>query len=400
MSRLRFDRRLVPLALLLPMPLLAFASCAEAESSGPEDEDSGIVVPPPPPEEASVPPVPVVDGGCDASDPNCVARPISCAEAPWCPVPTTVSTRFALTSVWGTGPSDVWAVGSGGTIIHWNGTAWVITPTTVKNTFHAVWGRSATDVWAVAMTDTIFHTTGFANGTAEWKRATNAVEPDNARAATAVWGSGAGDLRIGTRARAYFDPDTGEFPWIDQYTLDESDGGVAWNAVLGEGNVHAFWGASATDIWLVADNSEKNGWERGMIKHGTPGAKGGLEWTTVDSQSTVVLEGIWGSSANDIWAVGDKGTIRRRTNGATRWEIIASPTQEPLHAIWGSAANDVWVVGDSGTILHFDGTTWSKSLAAFDLGLKPNLYGVWGSSANDVWIVGDNVSLHFTGAKP
>lgn len=394
------DRRIVPIAAMVPAALLAFASCADAGDFRPQEDDPRTSVPEIE-EDASAPPPPVSDGGCDASEPNCVSHVISCAEAAWCPVPTTVSSRFALTSVWGTAKNDVWAVGSGGTIIHYDGTAWTITPTAVKTTFHAVWGRSATDVWAVSMTDTIFHTTGFANGTAEWTRVTNAAPPEGARAAMAIWGSGAGDLRIGARARTFYDPKTGTFPSVHQYTLGEDgDGGLAWDAVEGEGTVLGFWGSSATDVWLVADNSETNGWERGMIAHGTaPPKPGPLLWTKIDSQSTVVLEGIWGSSANDIWAVGDNGTIRHLTNGAARWEIVASPTNEGLHAVWGSSANDVWAVGDSGTIVHFDGTTWSPSLAAFGLGPKPDLYGVWGSSADDVWIVGDNVALHYTGAK-
>ncbi|MBX3220318.1 MAG: hypothetical protein KF795_07335 [Labilithrix sp.] len=402
MIRLRMQRSvLLPAALLLPVVVFAFASCAEAEDSRPPEEDPRSSVPEAGVEDARAP-GDSADGGCDASASDCVSELLSCEEAPWCPVPTTVSTRYALTSVWGSGKNDVWAVGSGGTIIHYDGAAWSRTPTPVKSTFRAVWGRSATDVWAVAMTDTIFHTTGFAGGAAEWTRVTDASEPYEARAANAIWGSGAGDLRIGARARSFYDPDTGEFPFVAQFTLGEdADGGVAWEAVRGEGTVLGFWGSSATDLWLVADNSERNGWEKGMIRHGTAAPKGGgLVWSTVDSQSTMTLEGIWGSSADDVWAVGEKGTIRRMTKGASRWAIVSSPTTEALHAIWGSSANDVWAVGDSGTILHFDGASWKASSAAFALGKKPNLYGVWGSAANDVWIVGDSVSLHFTGPKP
>jgi len=73
---------------------------------------------------------------------------------------------------------------------------------------------------------------------------------------------------------------------------------------------------------------------------------------------------------------------------------------DALHAIWGSGPNDIWVVGDSGTVLHYDGTSFEPSTVQLPLGRKPNLYGVWGSSANDVWIVGDGVALHYTGPKP
>ena len=52
--------------------------------------------------------------------------------------------------------------------------------------------------------------------------------------------------------------------------------------------------------------------------------------------------------------------------------------------MWGSTSNDVWTVGDGGTILHWDGTAWS----AFVGGTTKSLSGVWGSASNDVWTVG------------
>jgi len=107
---------------------------------------------------------------------------------------------------------------------------------------------------------------------------------------------------------------------------------------------------------------------------------------------------VWGSSASDVWAVGDKGTIRHIAAGDTQWEIVTSPTKEPLHGLWGSSPNDVWAVGDSGTILHWDGATWSPSVAALPVNKKkPHLYGIWGSGPDDVWIVGDGIALHHTG---
>jgi hypothetical protein len=394
--RLLMERRLlVPLTLLVAAAVPVFASCAEAEDSRPADHDASVSLP-----EAGVgdapPPIDVPsDGGCDASEPSCVSEVLTCDQAAWCPVPTTVSTRFALTSVWGSGPNDVWAVGSGGTIIHWNGSAWEPTPTNLKNTFYAVWGSGPNDVWATSTTDAIFHSTGFANGKAEWTRAPNATEGPYSWAVQAIWGDDTGALRLGTRAQG-----VGWQEYINQYTLNrEAEGGMAWDPVYASGNVHGFWGA-AKDLWFVADNSEANGWEKGRTMHGVWNGEG-LAWTPVDSQAMARLEGIWGGSADDIWAVGELGTMRRmRTRGASRWEIIESPTKEGLHAIWGTAADDIWAVGDAGTILHFDGTTWKHSQAAFALGKKPDLFGVWGSSKNDVWIVGDNVALHYTGPKP
>lgn len=391
----------IPLVLAAAGLVPAFASCAEAQDSRPPGEETNVSIP-----EAGAADAPVTlpdatfpDGGCDPSDPGCVSEEITCEDAPWCPVPSNVSARFVLTAVWGTGPSDVWAVGSGGSITHWNGTAWTVTPTTTKNTFHAVWGTGPNDVWAVSMTDAIFHTTGFANGAAAWEQVSGATDASEAMVAHTIWGTAAGDLRIGARARMSYIPDVGS-DWVGQFVLTkDKEGNIVWTPEP-SGSVHGFFG-SATDLWLIADDSARmnNGWNKAQTLHGVAG-KGGFVWTPVDSQSTLLLEGIWGSSPDDIWAVGEQGTLRRMKKGMTRWEIVASPTKEMLHAVWGTAADDVWAVGDAGTILHFDGTTWKPSVAAFALGKKPDLYGVWGSSKNDVWIVGDGVALHYTGPKP
>ena len=61
------------------------------------------------------------------------------------------------------------------------------------------------------------------------------------------------------------------------------------------------------------------------------------------------LTGVWGSDANNVWAVG-RGEILK-WNGAV-WEAQASGTWNPLNAVWGASASNLWVVGTLGTILH------------------------------------------------
>ena len=57
-----------------------------------------------------------------------------------------------LSSVWGSGLNDVWAVGNpGGTIVHWNGSAWSSVTSTMNGTQMGVWGSGPNDVWAVGV---------------------------------------------------------------------------------------------------------------------------------------------------------------------------------------------------------------------------------------------------------
>jgi hypothetical protein len=61
--------------------------------------------------------------------------------------PTTAPIR----ALWGSASNDVWAVGSAGTILHWNGETWRLADeplrTATKEDLFAVWGTSSSDLW-------------------------------------------------------------------------------------------------------------------------------------------------------------------------------------------------------------------------------------------------------------
>jgi hypothetical protein len=46
-------------------------------------------------------------------------------------------------------------VGSSGTILHWAGSAWTSVSTDTTNSLNSVWGSGASDVWAVGYSGTI-----------------------------------------------------------------------------------------------------------------------------------------------------------------------------------------------------------------------------------------------------
>jgi hypothetical protein len=51
---------------------------------------------------------------------------------------------------------NVWAVGDNGTVLKWNGTAWVAQSVGVTNSsLYSVWGADANNVWAVGSGGTI-----------------------------------------------------------------------------------------------------------------------------------------------------------------------------------------------------------------------------------------------------
>ncbi|MCX5895024.1 MAG: thrombospondin type 3 repeat-containing protein, partial [Proteobacteria bacterium] len=117
------------------------------------------------------------------------------------------------------------------------------------------------------------------------------------------------------------------------------------------------------------------------------------EWVPMNSGTTNQLEGIWGSSGADVFAVGDYGTILHYDGSV--WSPMTSGTSQTLFEVWGSSGSDVFAVGRDGTILHYDGSTWSSMSS----GTTSHLYTIWGSSAADVFAAGQSGTiLHYDGS--
>ncbi|MDF2692968.1 MAG: Type fimbrial biosis protein PilY1, partial [Labilithrix sp.] len=315
-------------------------SCATTNEASPDREDGSVTAP-------GIDGGAPADAGCDAGDSTCPPKPASCEEVDFCPVPLDLDPSYALTSVWGASANDVWAVGSGGTIVHYDGTEWksVNSPSGVEGeTFRAVWGSSATEVWIVASSTKIFHTSRLAAGTAEWtpRPAFTSSDVRGARV-YALWGAGPDDIHAGGERTLVFDETAGMFLFANLLRARATDGGPSsWQVSDGidgrwtQATVHAIWGSSATDVWMSLDNSAEEPWARGSILHGTPGAggDGALVWTALDSRSTSTLESLSGSSSSDVWAVGAAGTIRRFSAAAERADTFPAPTTETLHRVW------------------------------------------------------------------
>ncbi len=94
------------------------------------------------------------------------------------------------------------------------------------------------------------------------------------------------------------------------------------------------------------------------------------------------LSGVWGFSGDDVFAVGEDGTILHYDG--TEWSSMSSGTTSNLEAVWGTAGNNIYAVGEEGTILHYDGSAWSPMEGA-----KGDLFlAVWGTGRSDVYAAG------------
>jgi hypothetical protein len=67
-----------------------------------------------------------------------------------------------LNAIWGVNATDVFAVGSSGTVIRYNGTAWTAMNSGTTGDLNAIWGVNATDVFAVGSSGTVIRYNGTA----------------------------------------------------------------------------------------------------------------------------------------------------------------------------------------------------------------------------------------------
>ncbi|MFT3712319.1 MAG: hypothetical protein QM817_32130 [Archangium sp.] len=205
------------------------------------------------------------------------------------------------------------------------------------------------------------------------------------------------------------------------------------------------WGTSASDVWTVgSDTGDGKGplvlhfdgtawtrldtnatgdlwWVFGFASGGPVflGGQNGLmlkfengAFTKMPTPGTAVVTGIWGASADDVWAVGaETGGARgafawRLQNGVWRDAPGFPPglvDTDALWKVWGRDANDVWLVGSAGKTLHWDGTSFSLVSA----GTGESLFTVHANSSRFVAVGGfgtgklvENVSGEWINLSP
>lgn len=156
-----------------------------------------------------------------------------------------------------------------------------------------------------------------------------------------------------------------------------------WHPVATSDNYNAVWG-NASNVWIVGNTILRCSAAGGCV------TEAGVPATT--------LYGIWGTADGSVrFAVGDGGKILTAT-GSGAWQSMASPTSHTLVRVAGSSATDVWALGDS-VVLHYDGTSWTNVPMTGDLAavrsrapsLAQGLFqlGLWVRSADEVYIGGD-----------
>ncbi len=149
------------------------------------------------------------------------------------------------------------------------------------------------------------------------------------------------------------------------------------------GDYHSVSGTSATDLWAVGDGN--------LIVHNN-----GQGWVPVPTgqASTVNYRGVYASSVNDAWVVGNNGqngtAVILHWDGSSFHAMTPPFTTEPLSAVSASGPNNVWIGGNGGVILNWNGSAFLNYTAAGLTG-APQINTVAAVSPTEVWFGGSPV---------
>ncbi len=203
-------------------------------------------------------------------------------------------TDATLFATWGAADDDVWAVGTGGTLVHWDGKKWSPTMGPVTKTLRAIWGFAADDIWVVGEAATVLHYDG-----QSWSQV---LIPD-------------------------YQPDPTQKP----YTV--------------KSNFLAVWGAAADDIWAGGLHDDQG---KGVLIHWDGSA---WAYQPIFQDETREVHAIWGFAKDRILMAGTQGMVLQ-FDGTQTFTELHPGTIATLFAISGFG-KDALIVGDIGTVLRF-----------------------------------------------
>jgi hypothetical protein len=264
---------------------------------------------------------------------------------------------------WASGPTDVWAIGSG--IEHYDGMTWSAVSVGGTGTARAVWGTGPSDVY-VTQAGGLYHYDGM-----QWTQTASTASPDLEN----VWRTASGTFWSAT-----------SFGMLEQ-------SGAGWLPIAIPS------GMSLKDLWGVGNELWAVGL-RGTVLH-----YDGAQWNRVhaDGFSQDVIEAVDGTSSTDVWAMLSNWQIGRYDGSA--WRSLPFTQGCVVQHIFVPSPGKPWAAGYVGPtstqpcLLEWDGTNWQSQTLTGATGLR--IAAIGGSGPSDVWLAGQygGPSLHWNGGS-
>lgn len=257
-----------------------------------------------------------------------------------------------LTSLWSGGPNEIWAVAQGKRrLVHGTRASagvpftWSVSEPATGPSREVVRGASPGDLWLTGYDD---------DGTAH---ILHGATTDGGMPTLTTLNIGVPDF-----TPSAFEVTAGDELWIAGNTdnavvahATTTGPSLVWDVSYrypgtGFTSFNAIWGNASNAIFVIGGTLNGNDYHRSTL------ADGGVGWTAVPSHANTSMQGVWGSEKTDVYAVGSFGAIRHwdgTTWSVSQLAVNGIPDYANLFAIHGSSANDIWAVGDSVAVHRF-----------------------------------------------
>ena len=319
----------------------------------------------------------------------------------WSPITIPDSESYTFYSVFGFSEDNIYVGGDSGAIAHYNGKDWkfIKTPGFRQEDFiKSISGPSSNDLYLCSYFGKIIHWNGETSevvSTQQKQKCFFAVWSVNSKCVFAVGDDGVINQYNGTEWKrlAFGNPKKMSKKDTSQKDIQSIDNGkcpvvhhskkkwIPQNDVKGIDLV-GVWGTSDDNVFAVGN--------AGTIYHFD-----GKKWQKQISPVIMTLYCIRGVAPDSIFSCGAKGTILNYDKG--EWKTMDSGTKKGLTSLWFANPNCGFAVGFAGTILQYDGTKWKQAVDP-DKVSHINFSDVWGFSETNVYAVGDLGTLyHYNG---
>ena len=258
----------------------------------------------------------------------------------------------SLNAIWGRSRTDIFAVGNNGMILHYNGTAWRNQVSPVQTDLNAIWGNE-TDIYIVGDNGLILK-----REYQTWATMLSGTEND----LLDIWGIADNDIFAVGKKGTILRNTSGIWFEMASRTLStlNSVWGAAgpvfvcgsggkllqlkdnqWSALTGQtfNSLNAIWGQSDNFLYTVGAS--------GVILKYQAGT-----WSETIEESFINLHAVWGFSDGKVFAGGYRGTILFHDTARPEWTPMDTDTTDTIKDLWGTSSQDVYAVGENGLILH------------------------------------------------
>jgi hypothetical protein len=253
-----------------------------------------------------------------------------------------------FSKIWGADGDHIWALGSTGPIMGWDGKAWTPQDPGTKSSLRSLRGSDAGHVWAGGDNGTIVHFDG-----ARWQPQIDGVPG----AVRGIHGQPGGPL----------------FAVCDGGVILRASGGRFTRVPSpSSSNLNSVWVQGPTLAFAVGEAGTILRWD-------------GTAWQSMPSPTVETLNSVWGSDATHVWAVSEGGSVLSYSGASFTLDRRVTTR---LSAVWGLDADHVWAATENGKLLTLRGRP-----AEIDTGAGVRLYGLGGLDEKHLWAVGQNQTI-------